>query len=101
MAHGQFVVSDTNPNDTTGGGGCICDPQHQTDCTPPFAIFYGNDMESPASPHVVVCQACFASIGTAFGGEIKSAGEKGNFPFVDVELPEDQVEELDPEDLEI
>src|ERR1700761_6522298 len=75
MAHGQFEVSSTNPNDVTGGGGCICDELAQVDCKPPYAIFYANEMASNMSPHVVVCQACVENMLDAFGGEILAAGE--------------------------
>jgi hypothetical protein len=72
----MFMVSDTNPNDTTGGGGCICDPIRQIDCKPPYAIFPGNDMENIASPHVVVCKSCAeAMVEQMTHGEILSAGE--------------------------
>lgn len=62
MAQGQFQLSDTNPNDSTGGGGCICDEVRQTDCRPPFVVLYGNTMDSPVSPHVVVCARCIGEL---------------------------------------
>lgn len=58
MAHGQFSVTSVNPNDTHGGGGCVCDPRKQVDCHPPFIVCYANDMEDPRSPHVVICHNC-------------------------------------------
>lgn len=58
MPHKMFFVTDENPNDTTGGGGCVCDPQRQQDCKPPYAVFPGNDMENIASPHVVLSFDC-------------------------------------------
>jgi hypothetical protein len=58
MSHQQFNVSDRNPNETTGGGGCICDRRKLTDCKGPFVVFYGNLMEDPKSPHPVLCYAC-------------------------------------------
>jgi hypothetical protein len=96
MAHGQFQVSDTNPNDVTGGGGCICDQERQVDCQPPFAVFPGNEMDSLASPHVVVCRRCYELIGEAFQGEILSAGEKSP---VEITLGPGDFEDL--EDLRI
>ena len=102
MAHRQFMVTDTNPNDVTGGGGCICDEVKQRDCKPPFAVFYGNEMESLASPHVVVCRACYQALAEAFDGEILSAGEKSPVePAPEVELPASEFAELDLEDLRI
>lgn len=58
MAHQQFLLSETNPNDSTGGGGCICDEEKQRDCKPPYVVCYQNGMESPISPHVVACASC-------------------------------------------
>lgn len=58
MTFQQFHVTDENPNDTTGGGGCICSPTKQPDCKPPYAVFFDNDMEDITSPHVVICAAC-------------------------------------------
>lgn len=62
MPHKMFFVTDENPNDTTGGGGCVCDPQRQIDCKPPYAVFPANDMENIASPHVVICQSCACAV---------------------------------------
>jgi len=78
MAYQQFIVSDTNPNDTHGGGGCVCDPAKQSDCKPPYIVAYGNDMESAVSPHVVVCQNCVCRMTELLGGEALSAGERGS-----------------------
>jgi hypothetical protein len=80
MAHKQFIVSDTNPNDNMGGGGCVCDPAKQTDCKPPYVIAYGNDMESAVSPHVVACASCVEAWHVALGGEVLSAGERNTIP---------------------
>lgn len=75
MSHKLFVVSSQNPNDTTGGGGCICSPERQPDCKPPYCVFPGNDMENIASPHVVVGAACVEGMREKLLGEIYSAGE--------------------------
>lgn len=82
MPYQMFQVTDVNPNDTTGGGGCICDPEKQIDCKPPYAVFVGNDMESIASPHVVVCRGCAAAVLEAMNGEILAAGERHSGPDV-------------------
>lgn len=58
MPMSTFHVSHQNPNDNTGGGGCICSPDKVTDCKGPYVIVPGNDMDSPLSPHVVVGEAC-------------------------------------------
>lgn len=78
MAYQQFIVSDTNPNDTHGGGGCICSPEKQRDCKGPYIVAYGNDMESGVSPHVVVGRACAYRMVELLGGEVLSAGERGS-----------------------
>lgn len=69
MPHKMFFVTDENPNDTTGGGGCVCDPQRQIDCKPPYAVFPANDMENIASPHVVMCEPCARSVAAALQAE--------------------------------
>lgn len=76
MSHRLFFVSETNPNDTTGGGGCICSPQKQTDCKGPYCVFPGNDMENIISPHVVVGAPCVAAMLEKLShGEVFAAGE--------------------------
>lgn len=77
MSHKQFIVSDVNPNDTLGGGGCICDPRKQIDCKPPYVVFYGNDMLVDNSPHVVACKSCIDDCAEKLKGEVLSAGERG------------------------
>ena len=76
MAHGQFIVTSVNPNDTHGGGGCACDPMKQTDCKPPYVVCYANAMEDNRSPHVVICRACVYLMQDKLMGEILSAGEE-------------------------
>lgn len=78
MAHQQFVVSDNNPNDTHGGGGCVCDPLKQIDCKPPYIVITDNFLEDPRSPMVVVCQACVHGFAKALEGEALSVGEKND-----------------------
>jgi hypothetical protein len=93
MSHKLFYVTQINPNDTTGGGGCVCSPQAQPDCKPPYVVFPGNDMENIASPHVVVCESCLVAGAKACTGEVLAAGEPSHtVPAEDVfdedELPE-------------
>jgi len=76
MTHKLLHVSSINPNDSTGGGGCICSPIKQQDCKPPYVIFYGNDMENVASPHVVACLACLEYATEKAQGEVLDAGEQ-------------------------
>ena len=76
MAHGQFSVTSVNPNDTHGGGGCVCDPRKQVDCKPPYIVCYANDMEDPRSPHVVICAACVNMMKLKLAGEALVSGEE-------------------------
>ena len=58
MAAEQFVVSQVNPNNSVGGGGCVCDEEMQTDCKPPYIVFSHTMMDSVISPHTVMCANC-------------------------------------------
>jgi hypothetical protein len=96
MSHGQFHISTQNPNDVTGGGGCICSPEKQTDCRGPYAVFYANELESIASPHVVVGLPCLkAALRAAEDGEALSAGERSY--VADPEVREELGLEDEPE----
>ena len=86
MTYQQYIVSDTNPNDVHGGGGCVCDPRKQIDCKPPYVVLYGNDMVDDRSPHVVICASCAAAFARAVQGEALSAGETGTV----VEAPQNE-----------
>lgn len=89
MSHQLFFVSDTNPNDTTGGGGCVCSPIKQIDCRPPFIIFPGNDMENIASPSVVMCRACAEAGLEACDGDTAEIFAAGETACIDAESFED------------
>lgn len=93
MSRAHFYVSDTNPNDVCGGGGCACSPSHVGDCRGPFLVFPGNEMDSVLSPHVVLGEVCLRAAAAALDGEILSAGETGI-------IHEGTAEEL-PEDTEV
>ncbi len=73
MTFQMFHVTDENPNDTTGGGGCVCSATKQPDCKPPYVVLPGNDMENISSPHVVVCRACAVAMTQLLGPEIEPA----------------------------
>jgi hypothetical protein len=88
MPHQFFQVVTANPNDVTGGGGCVCDPAKQIDCRPPYAVFPGNDMENVASPHVVICAGCAEAVVRACQGEYLAGGETGGvLTYKDPENP--------------
>lgn len=75
MTHKLMFASDANPNDTTGGGGCVCSPERQIDCKPPYVLLPGNEMDGIASPHVVMCKGCAEYAVKLMEGEILAAGE--------------------------
>lgn len=80
MSHGTFQLSDTNPNDTTGGGGCVCSEIHDTDCKGPYIVCFGTDMDSSVSPHVVVCRECLKTMNKLAGGPALQVGIPGDEP---------------------
>lgn len=88
MAFQQFHISDTNPNDTAGGGGCVCDPRKCQDCKGPFVVIPGNDMDFYLSPHVVIGSQCVDAFFKALHGgkEVLSIGERGD--VVEAEEPQ-------------
>lgn len=77
----NFFLSDTNPNDAIGGGGCLCSPSKAEDCCGPFAIFPGNETDCNLSPHVVLSLHCATKFlekaeDALLSGDMPSAGEK-------------------------
>lgn len=86
MASELFHVSDVNPNESVGGGGCACSEAKSEDCKPPYVVFYAQEMASNLSPHVVVCQRCIDAAQRKLQGEALAAGEVG--ASVDGEDPE-------------
>lgn len=54
----RFYISETNPNDSIGGGGCACSDGKVEDRGGPYAIFHCIETDSNGSPHVVVCAPC-------------------------------------------
>jgi hypothetical protein len=55
----KLIVSETNPNDAVGGGGCIGqgDSKHE-DCRGPYVVFHAVETDNNLSPHVVLCSVC-------------------------------------------
>jgi hypothetical protein len=73
-----FEISEVNPNDAAGGGGCACSDTQSSDTKGPFAVFYASESASNQSPHVVVCAGCIRSAGDRLDGESGLAcGERG------------------------
>ena len=73
----SVYLSDVNPNDTCGGGGCVvCGSTKNPDQRGPFAIVVNdNEMESNVSPNVVVCVTCLRELNSAFEAEALAARE--------------------------
>lgn len=88
MSYQQFVKSETNPNQTTGGGGCICDASQQIDCKGPYIVCYGNSMADLQSPHVVVSTSCVNKMKELLDeGEALVVGERADEPTYADEPP--------------
>lgn len=81
-----FFVSENNPNEVTGGKGCLCSgPTEGRDCRGPFVVFPATETESNISPHAVLCSPCLElAYGQVIGGEALAAGEvDGSAELVD------------------
>ena len=78
----SVYLSDTNPNETCGGGGCVvCGSTKNPDQRGPFAVVVNdNEMASNVSPNVVVCLTCIEELERAFQSEELSAGESAPEP---------------------
>lgn len=91
----SFFISDTNPNDNCGGGGCACSPEKVGDCLGPYAIFPAVDTDWHLSPNFVIGQRCLRAAADGLDGEVLSAGERVPDVVVDaVELDDDDVPEV-------
>lgn len=76
MSAERFYVSDTNPNDTCGGGGCVCSEGKVSDCAGPYVIFPAVETDNNLSPFVVIGCNCLRAAAKALDGEVLSAGER-------------------------
>lgn len=80
MAAERFIILDRNPNDDTGGGGCLCSNEKVTDCVGPFVVFNATDMDSPISPHQVIGCRCLARASERIKGEALGSGHEDITP---------------------
>jgi len=64
-----FRVVDTNPNEASGTGACLCSPRKISDCKPPYAVFFNAESDDPTNPHVVGCARCIKGAAKAMDGE--------------------------------
>lgn len=83
----QFAISDVNPNDDIGGGGCLhFGEEKSVDCEGPYVIFQNSSTDSTVSPHAVLCARCLKQVYDAvYNPE----------PQEPITVPESDVEELD------
>ena len=86
----QFTISDTNPNDDTGGGGCACSEVRTDDTHGPFVIFPALETSSNISPHVVICEGCIcrAERALAPGFDVSDKDDAA------IDIPDEDVEEI-------
>lgn len=54
----HFSLSDANPNDAAGFGGCLCSETRLTTQTGPFLVFYATETDCAQSPFPVICSGC-------------------------------------------
>ena len=65
----RYHLSTTNPNDSIGGGGCVCSDTRCEDRGGPYAIFPHVETDNNLSPHVVACAPCILAIAAAIEDE--------------------------------
>lgn len=58
MGRDHFMISATNPNERSGGGGCLCSPAKLADARGPYIVFTGVETDSAFSPYAVLCADC-------------------------------------------
>ena len=74
-------LSETNPNDSTGGGGSLAGPMKDADAHGPWIIWPNQEFESGASPHCVVAASEVAEMVRLLKAERPlGAGEKCDGP---------------------
>lgn len=54
----QVSLSETNPNETTGGAGCLCHPRGSDETRGPYFLFPPTGTDDNLSPHAVLCEHC-------------------------------------------
>lgn len=86
----RFYISETNPNDSIGGGGCLCSEGRCEDRGGPYAVFHVTETDSHLSPHVVLCAPCARGVVGQLDGEQIKAGE---------DVPEDICDFVPTEDM--
>lgn len=93
MSNGSFIISNENPNDTHGGGGCLCSEMQPATRGPKYVVFEGCDTDSPISPRSVICTQCVDLIQQRLDAKVSDEKTKSVAKKVDLELPETAVSE--------
>lgn len=76
MSAERFSVSEINPNESVGGGGCLCSETSLPESEGPYVVFHHAETSSNLSPHAVVCAGCIRAAAQAIEGEALAAGEQ-------------------------
>lgn len=87
----MLTISESNPNETVGGGGCLCHPIKSTDTRGPFVIFPQSEMESNLSPHCVLCVDCLCEANAKMVAAME-AGDMLNSGHADEVTPVEEIE---------
>lgn len=58
MSACMFNITDKNPNEVAGFGGCLCSDAKINAQKGPFVVFYGTEMLQPKNPYPVLCAGC-------------------------------------------
>lgn len=69
MSQAIIKVVAENPNDQSGGGGCLCSDTKRPECVGPYVLFEGVETASNISPHAVACRQCLQDGLKALNGE--------------------------------
>lgn len=83
MSAERYIVSEVNPNDSCGGGGCLCSETKVPEAEGPYIVFHAQEMASNISPHAVLCASCLNGI-MAKDHEAVSAGEQDPEPIAEI-----------------
>lgn len=70
MSQAIIKVVAENPNDQSGGGGCLCSGDtSRPGCVGPYVLFEATETASNLSPHAVACRQCLRDGLKALNGE--------------------------------
>lgn len=74
---------DENPNDATGGGGCLCSDTKVNGCNGPYVVFNATETDFIGSPYPVIGAGCLCkAYDTALGEEVDATYDEDDIPEV-------------------